>query len=78
MRTVPTSTLAKQPGRETDSNSVPNTCFKAAQTWPVPHLQATHPSPPADMTSPIYKLFISFFDKGTPEEWIKFQRGLQA
>eukprot|EP00957_Ditylum_brightwellii_P047633 3618575-Ditylum_brightwellii.AAC.1 len=33
---------------------------------------------PADATSPIYKLSIPFFDKGTPEEWIKVQRGLQA
>eukprot|EP00957_Ditylum_brightwellii_P134058 10220751-Ditylum_brightwellii.AAC.1 len=27
---------------------------------------------PADATSPIYELSIPFFDKGTPEEWIKF------
>eukprot|EP00957_Ditylum_brightwellii_P073123 5557604-Ditylum_brightwellii.AAC.1 len=33
---------------------------------------------PADATSPIYQLSIPFFDKGTPEEWIKFWRGLQA
>eukprot|EP00957_Ditylum_brightwellii_P072397 5502277-Ditylum_brightwellii.AAC.1 len=33
---------------------------------------------PADDTSPIYKLSIPFFDNGTPEEWIKFRRGLQA
>eukprot|EP00957_Ditylum_brightwellii_P114732 8748727-Ditylum_brightwellii.AAC.1 len=32
----------------------------------------------ADATSPIYNLSVPFFDKGTPEEWIKFQRGLQA
>eukprot|EP00957_Ditylum_brightwellii_P009024 681997-Ditylum_brightwellii.AAC.1 len=31
---------------------------------------------PADATSPIYKLSIPFFNKGTPEEWIKFRRGL--
>eukprot|EP00957_Ditylum_brightwellii_P115279 8790537-Ditylum_brightwellii.AAC.1 len=31
---------------------------------------------PAGTTSPIYELSISFFDDGTPEEWIKFQRGL--
>eukprot|EP00957_Ditylum_brightwellii_P180425 13744068-Ditylum_brightwellii.AAC.1 len=29
-------------------------------------------------TSPIYKLSAPFFDKRTPEEWIKFQHGLQA
>eukprot|EP00957_Ditylum_brightwellii_P049349 3744064-Ditylum_brightwellii.AAC.1 len=27
---------------------------------------------PADATSPIYKLSVPFFGKGTPEEWIKF------
>eukprot|EP00957_Ditylum_brightwellii_P186869 14230174-Ditylum_brightwellii.AAC.1 len=33
---------------------------------------------PADTTSPTYELSVPFFDKGTPEEWIKFRRGLQA
>eukprot|EP00957_Ditylum_brightwellii_P070788 5379649-Ditylum_brightwellii.AAC.1 len=33
---------------------------------------------PADLTSPIYELFAPFFDAGTPEEWIRFQRGLAA
>eukprot|EP00957_Ditylum_brightwellii_P046033 3492455-Ditylum_brightwellii.AAC.1 len=33
---------------------------------------------PADATSPTYKLSIPFFKEGTPEEWIKFQRELQA
>eukprot|EP00957_Ditylum_brightwellii_P085382 6495726-Ditylum_brightwellii.AAC.1 len=33
---------------------------------------------PADNDSPTYKLTVPFFDKGTPEEWIKFRRGLQA
>eukprot|EP00957_Ditylum_brightwellii_P007967 603349-Ditylum_brightwellii.AAC.1 len=33
---------------------------------------------PAHATSPIYKLSVPFFDKRTPEEWIKFRRGLQA
>eukprot|EP00957_Ditylum_brightwellii_P035799 2714312-Ditylum_brightwellii.AAC.1 len=31
---------------------------------------------PADTNSPTYKLFIPFFDEGTPKEWIKFQRRL--
>eukprot|EP00957_Ditylum_brightwellii_P137621 10491858-Ditylum_brightwellii.AAC.1 len=31
-----------------------------------------------DATSPIYKLSVTVFDKGTPEEWIKFWRWLQA
>eukprot|EP00957_Ditylum_brightwellii_P138614 10565426-Ditylum_brightwellii.AAC.1 len=30
------------------------------------------------MTSPIYKLFIPFFEEGASEEWIKFRHGLQA
>eukprot|EP00957_Ditylum_brightwellii_P098493 7503362-Ditylum_brightwellii.AAC.1 len=33
---------------------------------------------PADPTSPVYKLAAPFFDEGTPEEWIKFRRGLLA
>eukprot|EP00957_Ditylum_brightwellii_P014163 1066696-Ditylum_brightwellii.AAC.1 len=33
---------------------------------------------PVDATSPIYKLCVPFFEGGTPEEWIKFQRGLAA
>eukprot|EP00957_Ditylum_brightwellii_P201091 15324015-Ditylum_brightwellii.AAC.1 len=33
---------------------------------------------PADPDSPIYELSISFFNKGLPEEWIKFWRRLQA
>eukprot|EP00957_Ditylum_brightwellii_P164456 12520403-Ditylum_brightwellii.AAC.1 len=33
---------------------------------------------PADANSPIYELSIPFFNNGTPKEWIKFQRGLQA
>eukprot|EP00957_Ditylum_brightwellii_P145641 11089131-Ditylum_brightwellii.AAC.1 len=33
---------------------------------------------PADTTSPIYKFSVPFFDEGTPEEWIKLQRRLQA
>eukprot|EP00957_Ditylum_brightwellii_P146143 11126872-Ditylum_brightwellii.AAC.1 len=27
---------------------------------------------PADPTTPLYKLFVPFFDNGTPDEWIKF------
>eukprot|EP00957_Ditylum_brightwellii_P038947 2943141-Ditylum_brightwellii.AAC.1 len=27
---------------------------------------------PADVTSPIYKISVPFFNEGTPEEWIKF------
>eukprot|EP00957_Ditylum_brightwellii_P007023 531408-Ditylum_brightwellii.AAC.1 len=32
----------------------------------------------ADPTSPIYELSVPFFDDRTPEEWIKFLRGLAA
>eukprot|EP00957_Ditylum_brightwellii_P039630 2997483-Ditylum_brightwellii.AAC.1 len=35
-------------------------------------------TPPADTTSPIYKISIPFFNEGTPEEWIKFWHRLQA
>ena len=33
---------------------------------------------PADASSPVYELAVPFFDSGTPEEWIKFRRGLKA
>eukprot|EP00957_Ditylum_brightwellii_P009142 691134-Ditylum_brightwellii.AAC.1 len=33
---------------------------------------------PADVTSPIYELSVPLFDKGTPDEWIKLWRRLQA
>eukprot|EP00957_Ditylum_brightwellii_P118728 9055534-Ditylum_brightwellii.AAC.1 len=33
---------------------------------------------PADVTSPLYKLFVPLFKSGTPEEWIQFRRGLTA
>eukprot|EP00957_Ditylum_brightwellii_P101068 7702992-Ditylum_brightwellii.AAC.1 len=33
---------------------------------------------PADTDSPTYELSISFFDEGSPKEWIQFRRGLQA
>eukprot|EP00957_Ditylum_brightwellii_P190656 14513903-Ditylum_brightwellii.AAC.1 len=33
---------------------------------------------PADTNSPTYKLSVPFFDEGSPKEWIKFWRGLQA
>eukprot|EP00957_Ditylum_brightwellii_P132136 10073870-Ditylum_brightwellii.AAC.1 len=33
---------------------------------------------PADTNSPTYELSIPFSDKGLPEEWIKFWRGLQT
>eukprot|EP00957_Ditylum_brightwellii_P036349 2752248-Ditylum_brightwellii.AAC.1 len=33
---------------------------------------------PEDATSPIYKLSVPFFDKGTPEEWIKLWCRLQV
>eukprot|EP00957_Ditylum_brightwellii_P129379 9869696-Ditylum_brightwellii.AAC.1 len=41
------------------------------------HIYKLHTSP-ADATSPTYKLSVPFFDKGTPEDWIRFWRGLQA
>eukprot|EP00957_Ditylum_brightwellii_P055762 4225361-Ditylum_brightwellii.AAC.1 len=33
---------------------------------------------PTDASLPIYKLYGPFFEKGTPEEWIKFRCRLQA
>eukprot|EP00957_Ditylum_brightwellii_P087632 6671729-Ditylum_brightwellii.AAC.1 len=33
---------------------------------------------PADATLPIYKLLVPFFNNRTPEEWIRFQCGLQV
>eukprot|EP00957_Ditylum_brightwellii_P074986 5698642-Ditylum_brightwellii.AAC.1 len=31
---------------------------------------------PVDATLPVYELSVPFFDERTPEEWIKFRRGL--
>ena len=33
---------------------------------------------PADPDSPTYEFAIPFFSEGTPEDWIKFRRGLKA
>ena len=33
---------------------------------------------PTDPTSPLYELSVPFFDDGSPEEWIRFRRGLSA
>eukprot|EP00957_Ditylum_brightwellii_P054312 4114755-Ditylum_brightwellii.AAC.1 len=33
---------------------------------------------PTDATSPIYELSVTFFNNGTPEEWIKFLHGSQV
>eukprot|EP00957_Ditylum_brightwellii_P067347 5112141-Ditylum_brightwellii.AAC.1 len=33
---------------------------------------------PSRHQPPTYKLSIPFFDEGSPKEWIKFWRGLQA
>eukprot|EP00957_Ditylum_brightwellii_P072222 5490416-Ditylum_brightwellii.AAC.1 len=65
---------AKQPGCETGSYSVPKTCPQAAQCGQFHAYKLC--TTPADVTSPIYELSVPFFDGGTPDEWIKFQRGL--
>eukprot|EP00957_Ditylum_brightwellii_P119115 9085503-Ditylum_brightwellii.AAC.1 len=41
------------------------------------HMYKLRTTPPVT-TSPIYKLSVPFFNDGTPEEWIKFQHGLQV
>eukprot|EP00957_Ditylum_brightwellii_P132151 10075651-Ditylum_brightwellii.AAC.1 len=70
MRTVPTSIKQSNPDMK-----------RAIILFPIPtprqlergqfHTYKLH-TIPADATSPVYKLSVPFFDKGTPDEWIKF------
>eukprot|EP00957_Ditylum_brightwellii_P103502 7886253-Ditylum_brightwellii.AAC.1 len=66
----------KQPRLETGNYSVPKTCLIQLERGQFHTYKLC--TIPADATSPIYKLSVPFFDKGTPEEWIKFRRGLAA
>eukprot|EP00957_Ditylum_brightwellii_P147393 11223859-Ditylum_brightwellii.AAC.1 len=70
MRTVPTSTQRSNPDVKQAVIAFPRPTprqleFSQFHTY---KLCTT----PTDATSPIYKLSIPFFDKGTPEEWIMF------
>eukprot|EP00957_Ditylum_brightwellii_P053020 4020390-Ditylum_brightwellii.AAC.1 len=76
MRTVPTSTKQSNPDVKQAVILFPRPAprqLKCGQ-FHAYKLRTT----PADMTLSIYKLSVPFFDGGTPEEWIKFRRGLSA
>eukprot|EP00957_Ditylum_brightwellii_P165216 12578883-Ditylum_brightwellii.AAC.1 len=56
------------------SYSVPKTCPKQLKRGQFHTYKLC--TTPADATSPLYKLFIPFFDWAPPDEWIKFRCGL--
>eukprot|EP00957_Ditylum_brightwellii_P134460 10251120-Ditylum_brightwellii.AAC.1 len=76
MRAVPTSTKQSNPNVKRTIILFPRPAFRQLERgqFHTYKLRTT----PTDATLPIYKLSVPFFDKGTPEEWIKFRRGLSA
>eukprot|EP00957_Ditylum_brightwellii_P106307 8110419-Ditylum_brightwellii.AAC.1 len=71
MRTVPTSTKQSNPDVKQAIILFPRTAPRQLERgqFHTYKLRTT----PVDAISPINKLSVPFFDKGTPEEWIKFQ-----
>eukprot|EP00957_Ditylum_brightwellii_P130488 9954935-Ditylum_brightwellii.AAC.1 len=76
MRTVPTSTQQSNLDVKRAVILFPRPAPRQLECGQF-HTYKLHTTP-TDATSPIYELSIPFFDKGTPEEWIKFQHGLQS
>eukprot|EP00957_Ditylum_brightwellii_P055637 4215814-Ditylum_brightwellii.AAC.1 len=76
MRTVPTSTKRSNLDVKRAIISFPRPAPRQLKHGQF-HTYKLHTTP-VYATSPIYELPIPFFDKGTPEEWIKFRRGLSA
>eukprot|EP00957_Ditylum_brightwellii_P121901 9296193-Ditylum_brightwellii.AAC.1 len=76
MRTAPTTKRAGNPDvkRAVISFTRPTPRTLERGTY---HTYKLHTNP-ADPNSPTYKLSILFFTKESPEEWIKFWRGLKA
>eukprot|EP00957_Ditylum_brightwellii_P093589 7126670-Ditylum_brightwellii.AAC.1 len=76
MRTAPTTKRASKPNVKQAvilfTRPTPRTLER--RTFHTYKLRTT----PADPNSPIYELSIPFFNEGSPEEWIKTWRGLQA
>eukprot|EP00957_Ditylum_brightwellii_P029431 2224778-Ditylum_brightwellii.AAC.1 len=72
MRTAPTSTQQSKPEVKRAVIAFPRPTPRQlkCRQFHTYKLRTT----PADATSPIYKLSLPFFNKGTPEEWIKFRR----
>eukprot|EP00957_Ditylum_brightwellii_P131955 10061999-Ditylum_brightwellii.AAC.1 len=70
MRTVPTSTKQSNPDAKWEVIPLPRPAQRQLEGGQF-HTYKLHTTP-ADVTSPIYELSVSFFDEGTPEEWIKF------
>eukprot|EP00957_Ditylum_brightwellii_P132446 10099516-Ditylum_brightwellii.AAC.1 len=75
-RTVPTSTKQSNPDVKRVVIAFPQPAPKHLERgqFHAYKLRTT----PVDATSPIYELSVPFFDCRTPEEWIKFRRGLTA
>eukprot|EP00957_Ditylum_brightwellii_P170405 12971067-Ditylum_brightwellii.AAC.1 len=76
MRVVPTSTKQSNPNMKRAVILFPRPAPKQLKCgqFHAYKLRTT----PADATSLIYELSVPFFDCRTPEEWIKFRRGLVA
>eukprot|EP00957_Ditylum_brightwellii_P120827 9215411-Ditylum_brightwellii.AAC.1 len=76
MRTVPTTSKQSNPDVIWGVIQFPRSAPRQLERgqFHVYKLRTT----PADATSPIYELSVPFFDRETPEEWIKFQCGLSA
>eukprot|EP00957_Ditylum_brightwellii_P102491 7811761-Ditylum_brightwellii.AAC.1 len=70
MRTVPTSTKQSNPDVKQAIIPFPRPAPRQLEQgqFHTYKLRTT----PTDATSPICKLFVPFFDKRNPEEWIKF------
>eukprot|EP00957_Ditylum_brightwellii_P050148 3801758-Ditylum_brightwellii.AAC.1 len=76
MRTVPTSSKQSNPDVKRAVIPFPRSAPRQLEHGQF-HVYKLRTAP-ADVTSPIYELFVPFFGGGTPEEWIKFQHGLSV
>eukprot|EP00957_Ditylum_brightwellii_P048912 3710798-Ditylum_brightwellii.AAC.1 len=76
MRTVPTTSRRSNPDVKQAIIPFPRPAPRQLERGQF-HAYKLHTTP-ADATSPLYELSVPFFDNRTPEEWIKFRRGLAA
>eukprot|EP00957_Ditylum_brightwellii_P027275 2062592-Ditylum_brightwellii.AAC.1 len=76
MRTVPTTPKQSNPDKKQAVFLFPRPVPRQLESGQV-HTYKLRTTP-ADATSPIYDLSVPFFNRETPEEWIKFRRGLSA
>eukprot|EP00957_Ditylum_brightwellii_P063616 4828832-Ditylum_brightwellii.AAC.1 len=71
MRMVPTSTKQRNPDKKQVIIPLPRPVPRQLEQGQFHTYKLS--TTPTDATSPIYKLSVPFFNKGTPEEWIKFR-----